>query len=162
MAERRRRLPDWALPAVLLVGLVIGLLLASAPPPDRVDQLAHQLRCPVCQGESVADSNAETALSMEARIAELVEDGHSDEEVLAYFISRYGDWVLLDPPFDARNAALWLIPPLGLALGMGAVWRWRRTTALPDAPLNRGDAARLAAEIEDLRRREAGHERRTG
>lgn len=162
MAEHRRRLPDWLLPAVLLAGLVVGLLLVSAPPPDRTEQLAHQLRCPVCQGESVADSNAETALSMEARIAELVEEGHSDDEVLAYFTSRYGDWVLLDPPFDARNAALWVLPPVGLALGVVAVWRWRRGGHDPYPPLSTEDRSRLAAEIEDLRRREAGHERPTG
>ncbi|MBS3942443.1 MAG: cytochrome c-type biogenesis protein CcmH, partial [Actinobacteria bacterium] len=91
--------------AVLVTAVVATLLVGARPTPDRAEQLAAGLRCPVCQSESVADSRSETALAMRARIDELVAQGWSDERIVGHFVARYGDWIVLDPPFDARSAA---------------------------------------------------------
>ncbi|MCB9766517.1 MAG: cytochrome c-type biogenesis protein CcmH, partial [Alphaproteobacteria bacterium] len=65
--------------------------------------LAHGLRCPVCQGMSVADSSSEAAVNMKNRIRELVTAGYTDDQIEDYFIDRYGTWVLLEPPDDGVN-----------------------------------------------------------
>lgn len=87
----------------------------------RTHALAKGLRCPVCQGLSVADSSSEAAVAMKNRIRDLVEAGYTEEQVTQYFVGRYGTWVLLEPPAQGAN---WLIffGPAGLvALGLLAV-----------------------------------------
>lgn len=150
----RAHLPDLALLALTVI-VAATLLLGGAPQTDRVTDLGHQLRCPVCQSESVADSRSDTALSMQARIAELVDDGWSDEQILEHFVSRYGDWILLSPPLELRSAALWLLPPVALLGVLLALHRWRtRVPSEPDDDLGAADQRRLSAAIAELRRRE--------
>lgn len=120
--------------------LIPGVAPGDPPPPEQVQQLSYAiglgLRCPVCQGLSVADSTSEAAVSMQRRIRELVAAGYSREQIEAYFVDRYGEWVLLDPPANGLNWLIWLAP--GLAAGFGLVWaasvvtRWR---AEPEDPV---------------------------
>jgi cytochrome c-type biogenesis protein CcmH len=93
---------------------------------------------------------------MRARIDELLEQGWSDEQIVGHFVARYGDWIVLDPPFDARSAALWLLPPAALIAALLAIRRWRRagSAATEAAELAEAQRARLRAEIAALRRRE--------
>ena len=99
-----------------LVGIE-GLAPELAQPAD-VDvepltvDIASELRCPVCQGLSVADSQAETAVAMYERIKELVRLGYSEDQIDTYFVQRYGDWVLLAPPADGLGILLWVLPAL--------------------------------------------------
>jgi cytochrome c-type biogenesis protein CcmH len=86
---------------------------------ERTHDLAKQLRCPVCQGLSVADSPSDSALDMKGRIQDLVAQGYSDEQIVDYFVSRYGEWILLSPD-PKRNWLVWLAP--GLAAGIGLAW----------------------------------------
>ncbi len=103
------------------------------PAPAEVDTITHglakQLRCPVCQGLSVADSPSESAIAMKLRIRDLVAQGYTEEQIVDYFVSRYGEWILLAPPMRT-NWLVWLAPAFvgGLALAWVAavVARWRR------------------------------------
>ena len=115
--------------SVGLLALVVGLATASPPPQDRVDVIASLLRCPVCQSESVADSPSETARQMRALIAEQVAEGRSDDEIVAFFVDRYGEWILLDPPATGTGLALWLAPVVALALGVAWLLQFRRRSA---------------------------------
>jgi cytochrome c-type biogenesis protein CcmH len=95
---------------------------AYAPPDAETARLrtraaAKGLRCPVCQGLSVADSNADSARAMYDRIAELVEQGYSEAQVLDYFSDRYGEWVRLEPAAEGLNLIIFVLPAAVLVLG---------------------------------------------
>jgi len=104
---------------------------AEAPPSAEdasilIEELASKLRCPVCQGLSVNDSKAEAAVAMKGRITELVEEGYSDDQIVDFFIDRYGEWVLLDPKTEGVNWLVWLGPIGFMLLGGGWVaWSLR-------------------------------------
>jgi cytochrome c-type biogenesis protein CcmH len=126
MGDRLRR---WGVPAtMLLLVAVITVGLVTAPPShgDRADALAHQLRCPVCQGESVADSPSDTATAIRTQIAEMVAGGSSDADILDHYVERYGRWVLLDPPARGDTLLLWLLPVAALLAGLAAIVTRRR------------------------------------
>jgi cytochrome c-type biogenesis protein CcmH len=100
----------------------------------RTMALAHRLRCPVCQGLSVADSTSEAALGMKARIKELVHLGYTDEQITDYFVDRYGEWVLLAP----KKPLLWAIPAAVVLSALAALTWWlssRRPPASPPPPI---------------------------
>lgn len=87
----------------------------------RFHKLTEQLRCPKCQDESIASSNAEIASDMRHQVATLILQGKSNKQIMRYFINRYGDFVTYKPPFNAHTAILWLGPGLMLAGGLGLV-----------------------------------------
>src|SRR3989304_6379226 len=104
-----------------LAGLFAGIGLVGAPSPapalarssgldEQVRAIASRLRCPVCQNESVADSPSELAAQMRALIRTKLEEGESTETIVAYFISRYGEGILLDPPRHGPGWGLWSAP----------------------------------------------------
>lgn len=125
---------------VLLAGLSLGAgpeLALAQQPSDSVaalesltSQVAAQLRCPVCQGLSIQDSPTELALEMRAVIREQLAEGRSPEEVKEYFVSKYGEWVLLEPKPEGFNLAVYALPIGALLLGAGVVGlsvrRWTR------------------------------------
>ena len=82
----------------------------------RVQKLGKELRCAVCQGVSIADSPASMARAQLDKVRELVAEGKTDEEITDYFVARYGEWVLLEPPKHDWNLLVWL-GPLALVLG---------------------------------------------
>ena len=86
---------------------------------DRTERLSKRLRCPVCQGLSVADSRSDAAVAMKKRIQKLVEQGYSEEQVEDYFIDRYGEWVLLKPKYD--HWFVWIAPIVAAVAGLGFV-----------------------------------------
>jgi cytochrome c-type biogenesis protein CcmH len=81
--------------------------------------LMEEIRCLVCQGQSIADSDAEMAGDMRSMIRERVQNGESPEQIRAWLISRYGNWVSYDPPLDATTWPLWIAP---LALLLVGLW----------------------------------------
>ncbi len=116
-----------------------GLVPEAHTPADQVDALAHQLgqglRCPVCQGLSVADSTSSAAVMMQQRIRELVAEGYSEAQIEAYFVSKYGEWVLLAPPATGMNQIVWLGPLAAALGGLFLAGRFvRRTVASDDGP----------------------------
>jgi cytochrome c-type biogenesis protein CcmH len=83
----------------------------------------HELRCVVCEGQSVADSDAVLAVQMRDHVRRLIAEGKSESEVLAEFRTSYGDKILMTPPLEPTTLLLWLAPLLLLAIGGSIVWR---------------------------------------
>ena len=102
---------------------------------DTVHDVASQLRCVVCQSLSVADSPSETAHQMKDIIRERLTAGESPEQVRAYFVEKYGTWILLSPPRQGFNLLVWVVPFVGLGLGLVLVLivvrRWSRRPCVP-------------------------------
>ncbi len=118
----------------------------------RARALSRQLRCLVCQTESIDDSNAELARDLRLLVRRRLVTGESDAQVLDYIHARYGDYVLMRPPVLGRTALLWFGPFLLLAgVGGWLVIRARRGGKAPAAPV-----LLTAAEQERLRRLEQG------
>ncbi len=132
----------WAMP-------VYAAQVAEDPLERQVLDIAAQLRCTVCQNQPVSESNADLAKDMRAIIREQLQAGKSREEIVGYFVERYGDYILLKPPFDRAGALLWLAPPLLLAiLGGFAFFFIRRRLRAPAADypvLSAADQARVRA-----------------
>ncbi|MBL7249240.1 cytochrome c-type biogenesis protein [Alloalcanivorax sp. C16-2] len=84
---------------------------------DRFHRLTEELRCPKCQNQSIADSDAEIARDMRERVARMIRDGRSNEEIVEFFVARYGDFVSYRPPVNERTAILWVGPVSLLILG---------------------------------------------
>ena len=106
--------------------------------------LSEQLRCLVCQNQSIAESNAELAVDLRRQITEQIAAGKSDGEIIDFMVQRYGDFVLYRPPFKATTVLLWLGPAALLALGLWVLGRAlrRRNRALEDRPLSDEERAR--------------------
>jgi len=85
---------------------------------NEVFEISKELRCPVCVSESVADSAAEVSVNMRNKTKELLEEGKSKKEVLAYFQERYGDWILLSPPKKGIHLLIWILPVLAAIVGL--------------------------------------------
>jgi len=147
----------WLLPAagaaVLAVIVVGALLLPRASEPttgERADALARELRCPDCQGLSVADSPTQSAAEIRRQIGELLASGASPDEVRAHFVARYGDWILLAP----ASPVPWAVPFVALALAAAALATWlvraRRRPRAAATPLNDDVRRRLHEEAEAL------------
>ncbi len=127
-----------------VIGIVVLLpILASVPATaessdERVRALAAELRCVVCQNQSLLDSDADLAKDMRALIRERVEAGDPDEAIVDFLVERYGDFILLQPPFKPATWFLWLGPLafllLALALARTRVRRARSRRSDPDDP----------------------------
>lgn len=103
----------------------------------RTTAVASTLRCPVCQGESIQDSPSQLAQQMRAVVRERLRSGESPEQVKAYFVGRYGEWILLEPKMTGLNILLYVLPVVlvlgGLALVVMLVRRWTKAAAVADA-----------------------------
>lgn len=139
-------------------GGIPGLPPGQPPPAAEVDDIAWRigkgLRCPVCQGLSVADSTSEAAVIMQRRIRELVALGYGRQEIEDYFTNSYGTWILLDPPGAERM--VWLLPAAALAVGVALAFVFGRARGGMVPPASAGAApaptdyqARLLAEVDD-------------
>jgi cytochrome c-type biogenesis protein CcmH len=110
----------------------------------RAEAIGQQLRCLVCQNESVEGSNADLARDLRHIIRQRVVAGDSDPQVIDWMVARYGDFVRLRPPFNAVTFALWSAPGLALLAGFGAVLIARRRRPRPADPLTETERRRLA------------------
>ena len=136
-----------------LAFLVLAISSAHAVTPDemlddpaleqRARDISAKLRCLVCQNQSIDDSDASLAHDLRVIVRERLENGDTNEEVMDYVVSRYGEFVLLQPRFSARNLLLWGTPVIGLLLGLGAIAFLYRSRSRV-APVNR-----LSAEEKD-------------
>src|SRR4051812_37146621 len=148
MADVIAAIRRWAWAAVTVVLaliVVVGLLSGDARSPDRAHALASRLRCPVCQAESVADSPSETAQQMNQVITDQVAEGRSNQQIVAFFRARYGDWILLDPPRRGRTLLVWALPVAAFVVGLAAIVLRTGRAASPE--LTDADRARVAAEL---------------
>lgn len=99
---------------------------------QRTQEVASLLRCPVCQGLSVADSPSEMAVNMKVQVRELLARGYTQEQILSYFERSYGQFVLLKPKFNGLGAAVWLLPLLAIVIG--AMLMFNKMKKLEQAP----------------------------
>jgi cytochrome c-type biogenesis protein CcmH len=153
---------------IVVRALLLALALLAAPPafaaigPDEVLEdpaeeararaITAELRCVVCQGQAIDESNAEIARDLRMIVREQVVAGRSDREIFDFLVERYGEFVLYRPPFNARNAALWLAGPVFLVVGAGIAFafiRRRAQVALPESRLSREEEERLARLLKD-------------
>jgi cytochrome c-type biogenesis protein CcmH len=151
-----------------LAVILIGLLAFAAGPagavkPDemlddpvleaRARDISAGLRCLVCQNQSIDDSNAELARDLRLLVRERLVSGDSDDEVRAYVVARYGDFILLKPPFKPETYFLWFGPGIILVLGAIGVAVYMRRRPAPSAgdnkPLDPAEEARLARLLDD-------------
>lgn len=129
---------------VLLAAPALAQLVSEAPEEGRVRALAQQLRCPVCQSESILESRSSTAAEMLVLVREMVADGRTDAEIISFFRNRYGDFVMLAPPDHGAGLLIWALPPLLLAGGGGFLALRLRRRGEGAVPEPGGlDAARL-------------------
>jgi cytochrome c-type biogenesis protein CcmH len=151
---------------VVLIALFVTLLAppAIAVTPDemlkdpvleaRARQLSQELRCMVCQNQSIDDSEAPLAHDLRVLVRDRLKAGDSDSQVLDYLVARYGEFVLLRPRFEMRTLLLWGLPPLALvagAIGLMAALRRRRLDSTQPAPLSAAEQRRLATLVEQSR-----------
>lgn len=150
-------------PALLVLALVLlAPLCGGAVQPDeiltdpaleaRAREITRELRCVVCQSESIDESNAEIARDLRLLVRERIVAGDDDRAVLAFIVDRYGEYVLFRPPFSRANAALWLSGPVLLLLGGGLAFGFiRRRAPAQDPPrdaLSPEEEARLKAALD--------------
>lgn len=112
----------YALICLVAILLLPFSLSAHENPKARADALYHQLRCVVCAGQSLAESNADMAVQMRHLVRKQLKNGMSDAEILQFFATRYGDEILTIPPVNAFTQLLWCAPVLFLLGGL-LIWR---------------------------------------
>jgi len=110
----------------------------------RARALSSELRCLVCQNESIDDSDADLARDIRLLIRERITKGESNTQVRDFLVSRYGDFILLKPPLKLSTALLWFSAPLTFLLGGLAIWIASRRRPAPSAPLTADEERRLA------------------
>lgn len=118
---------------------------------SRAYELEQQLRCPVCQSVSIAESMSETAEGMRRKVDQLIEAGRTDRQILGYFRSRYGEWVVLDPPVGGNTLLVWVLPVLVGAGGTVAVLLRPRHRRARTGQLTPEAQAKVASEVERMR-----------
>jgi cytochrome c-type biogenesis protein CcmH len=140
----------------LLLGLVFaGCVLAKEAPPavpdpaleKRVMALAEELRCLVCQNQTIADSHADLAIDLKNQIREKMKAGMSEEQITQYMVARYGDFVLYNPPVKGITVPLWFGPFALLIAAVAGLYYYilRRRRSAAVQPLSEADQARVQA-----------------
>lgn len=144
----------WLLLPLIIVVMPISLAMAVSPDsPTLIEQsaldrhahaIAEQLRCLVCQGETVADSHSGLAADMRAVIHDKLAQGWTDRRIMGYFVQRYGDFVLYRPPVESSTWALWFGPLIMLLIALAVLLGHvrRRARREPRAALTPADARR--------------------
>jgi len=136
--------------SLLALAFACGLALAQEDPAldKRAAALAHELRCLVCQNQTIAESNAPLAVDLRGQIREQLAAGASEQDVIDYMVARYGDFVLYRPPFKASTVALWVGPFLLLAIGALVLWRQLARRRAGEPTLSGEERARAARLLE--------------
>ena len=139
--------------APYLVALLLTLTPAWAVQPDemlddpvleaRARDISRDIRCPVCQGETIDDSNAPISRDLRLIIRERLVAGDTDAEVVDFIVARYGEGVLFNPPAEGVNLVLWLAGPALLLAGIAVAVTANRRRAVPEAALSADEEARL-------------------
>lgn len=143
----------WVLILALLAGGALNVAAAKEAAPvmgdavmqERVMKLSEELRCLVCQGQSLADSHSDFAIDMRNKIMSLMQQGMSDAEVKDFLVERYGDFILYSPPFSGITTLVWLGPLVLFVLGAGVLIfnLKRRRKTVTEATLSQEELARV-------------------
>lgn len=121
----------------------------DTPEQERVyNSLIAELRCLVCQNQTIADSNADLAKDLRSQVYKMLQQGKSRQEIVDFMTQRYGDFVLYNPPMKAKTSFLWLAPALFLAIGLLVAWNVMRKKRLAVRP----ESMREPGQSEEIRR----------
>jgi cytochrome c-type biogenesis protein CcmH len=148
--------------ALLFTAITSGSSLAVQPDEMLKDQnlearareLSRELRCMVCQNQSIDDSEAPLARDLRLLVRERLTKGDTDQQVLDFLVARYGEFVLLKPPLESRTIILWTLPPLALlagAIGLFFAGRRRRLGQLEPVTLSNEEQRRLSTLVDKPR-----------
>ncbi|MGI0117774.1 cytochrome c-type biogenesis protein [Zooshikella sp. RANM57] len=118
---------------------------------ERFQLLTEELRCPKCQNQNIADSNAPIAVDLRRKIYTMLQAGEPDEAIIDFMQSRYGDFVLYNPPWDHRTWLLWSLPFILLGVGLTVLGRllWRRRSQAQPQALSEEEKAALTAILKE-------------
>ena len=117
----RRSLFRWASPLLTLAlaaFVVVSLTTADPVDQDRAERIGKQVRCPACEGESIAESPSSYAADMMGYVREMITEGRSDQQIIDRLMAAYPQSQMLDPPFQTRTALLWALPAAALVTGL--------------------------------------------
>ncbi|MCL4065462.1 cytochrome c-type biogenesis protein CcmH [Pseudomonas sp. GX19020] len=142
---------------MLLAGPVLAVqpdeILADPGLETRARMISREIRCPVCQGETIDDSTAPISRDLRLIIRERLVAGDSNDEVIDFVVARYGEFVLFNPRASGWNWILWLSGPVALLAAGGGIWLARRkrqaAVPAPPVPLSAEEEARLAEILKD-------------
>jgi len=138
--------------SLLVAGLMIftGQLIAEpvgfedAQQQQRFQSLLEEIRCLVCQNQSLADSNAELARDLRNEVYRMVDQGESDKEIIDFLVARYGDFVLYRPPMKNTTLILWFGPFILLLLALVAIYRFVKSTRVEEVIVSEAEQQRLS------------------
>lgn len=130
--------------SIAVMSIIVVILTATYESPEnRVERIGNLIKCPVCQGESIANSPATMARDMMDLIGARVEAGRSDDAIIDELLSSFTGAVLLDPPVSGSTLLLWLAPLAALLVGIAVIWWWRRHPGVePVGPVSRTDSGK--------------------
>lgn len=161
MSAAREIARFWIL-SVLISIIAMSVSMAEEAPPvaadpvleKRVSQLSEELRCLVCQNQSLSDSNADLAVDLRNQVREMMRAGKSDADIRAYMVERYGDFILYDPPFKATTLVLWVGPFLLLMIGgvLLAAYVRKRKGILVETELTSSERDQVQSLLNDERK----------
>ena len=139
-----------AVNASILIGEPSGRPVSGAELDKLTDDVASLIRCPVCQGNSVADSPSQMARDMKREVRDLLAAGYQREQVLTYFEKSYGEFIRLEPKAEGFNLVVWAAPVAALVIGIGVVaWRLGSSRASRKAPAGDREATADDSEVAD-------------
>lgn len=116
---------------LILIGIsCVGAAFGDEDLENRVRTIAHKLRCPTCQAMSVKESDAGLSLNMKQKIRELLQEGKSEEEILQFFVDRYGEWILRAPKKEGFSLLLWTLPGLVIVVTVMLLLQYLRKRSL--------------------------------
>lgn len=115
---------------------------------ERAVNLAKQLRCPQCQNQNLVESTSPIARDLRLEVYRMVDEGKSNDEIVTFMTSRFGDFVLYKPRLNAQTALLWFSPFILLLIALLAIWRYLRRSRSPAAQLNEQQKSQLAELLE--------------
>lgn len=147
----RRSLLSLAIIVITFGLLPLGVSAEQALSPEALE-IANSLNCPVCEGQSIRDSNSQLARDMRRTIQDMLDEGYTEEEIEDYFVDRYGVGILRDPPKDGFFMTLWWAPVVGLAIGalvLGTFVTQRRTRSSGEGTDEAGSTGSGAEERDD-------------
>lgn len=118
---------------------------------ERYQQFVEDLRCPKCQNQNLAGSDAPIANDLRHELQRLLKEGKTDTEIVEYMVARYGEFILYEPPFDKKTAVLWLAPVVFFLIGLAVLINIarRRATSKASSELTQEEQAKLQQLLSD-------------
>jgi cytochrome c-type biogenesis protein CcmH len=131
MSDLLRRTVGWGVALAAITIMVVGLLPKDsvADADQRAVSLEQRLACPLCQGQSLAESDSQVAEDLKVILREKIDGGLTDDQIFDFFAARYGEHIVLEPPLLGWGLALWAVPVVALGVGGWVVWTRQRGTA---------------------------------